>query len=202
MKTFALLSSVIWDPLITVNNLYVYKKKWQLLEQAALDEKIEQEAAEQKLQSQTQLLREQQLLLDQRRQRKEQQREQDRNEQLREEERQQREDQLITEERRRILEQHAPLLAGFLPPGIFRDLQEIRTLPADVQQQFQRHVRIQDDPDLWWCRRNLLLSFLLIYFWLLLLVGYIPHIEKIFRHSWCIPRVCILKYGSDTTIHH
>ena len=106
-------------------------------------------AAERRQLDQTQLLREQQSLRDERRQQKEQQLEQDRKEQLREAQRQNREDELITEERRRILEQHAPLLAGFLPPGIFRDLQEICNLPADVQQQFQRHVRIQDDPDLW-----------------------------------------------------
>lgn len=120
------------------------------MEQAALDEKAEQDAAERKLLSQTQMQKEQQLMLDERRRQKEQEQEQERNERLREEERQQREDQLIAEERRRILEQHAPLLTGFLPPGIFRDLQEINGLPDDIQQKFQRYVRIQDDPDLWW----------------------------------------------------
>jgi hypothetical protein len=29
-------------------------------------------------------------------------------------------------------------------------MDEIKSLPENVQAQFRRHVRIQDDPDLWW----------------------------------------------------
>ncbi|KZS05355.1 Uncharacterized protein APZ42_031483 [Daphnia magna] len=66
-----------------------------------------------------------------------------------EELRQQAEDEAIAEERRRILEQHAPLLIGFLPPGLFRNMAEMSSLPENIQAQFRRHVLIQDDPDLW-----------------------------------------------------
>ncbi|KAK4004446.1 hypothetical protein OUZ56_006180 [Daphnia magna] len=66
-----------------------------------------------------------------------------------EELRQQAEDEAIAEERRRILEQHAPLLIGFLPPGLFRNMAEMSSLSENIQTQFRRHVPIQDDPDLW-----------------------------------------------------
>ena len=95
------------------------------------------------------MLKEQQSLLEERNQRKCLQMEKERTEQLEEEDRQKKEDQLIVEERRKILAEHAPLLIGFLPGGVFRNLQEIDTLPTEVQEQFRRHVRIEEDPDLW-----------------------------------------------------
>lgn len=120
-----------------------------MLEQAALDEKVEQEVAEQKRIVQNKMLMEQRALLEERRQRNQLEMQKELEERRLDEIRQKVEDQTITDARREILEQHAPLLIGFLPPGVFRNLEEIRSLPSEVQRQFQRHVRIQDDPELW-----------------------------------------------------
>lgn len=120
------------------------------MEQAALQEQAEREEAEKRRAGRELLLQQQVAQLDEQRKQKEQERVAMEEERRMEEERQKAEDEAIAEERRRILEQHAPLLIGFLPPGVFRDMDEIKTLPADVQAQFKRHIRIQDDPDLWW----------------------------------------------------
>lgn len=120
-----------------------------MLEQAALEEQAEKEAAEKRRIGLTQLQKEQAALLEERRQQRRQELAEKEEERRREEERQIAEDTAIADERRRILEQHAPLLIGFLPPGVFRNMEEIHTLPESVQAQFRRHVRIQDDPDLW-----------------------------------------------------
>ncbi|XP_046460487.1 meiosis-specific nuclear structural protein 1-like [Daphnia pulex] len=120
-----------------------------MLEQAALEEQAEREAADKRHKDLTQLQKEQAALLEERRQQRKLEFAEKEEERRREEMRQQAEDQAIAEERRRILEQHAPLLIGFMPPGVFRDMAEIRSLPENVQAQFRRHVRIQDDPDLW-----------------------------------------------------
>lgn len=126
-----------------------------MLEQAALEEQAEREAADKRHKDLTQLQKEQAALLEERRQQRKLEFAEKEEERRREEMRQQAEDQAIAEERRRILEQHAPLLIGFMPPGVFRDMAEIRSLPENVQAQFRRHVRIQDDPDLWWCWTSL-----------------------------------------------
>lgn len=120
-----------------------------MLEQAALEERAEKEAAEQRRKGLTQLQREQAALLEERRQQRMQELAEKQEEQRIQEERQLAEDAAIAEERRRILEQHAPLLIGFMPPGVFRNMEEIQSLPENVRAQFRRHVRIQDDPDLW-----------------------------------------------------
>ena len=120
-----------------------------MLEQAALDEKAEQEAAEHKRIIQNRMQMEQSALLEERRQQKKLELEKELEERRLNEIRQEVEDQTIADARREILEQHAPLLIGFLPPGVFRNLEEIRSLPNEVQRQFQRHVRIEDDPELW-----------------------------------------------------
>ena len=88
-------------------------------------------------------------MLEEHRERRKIQREKEEEERRQDETRQALEDRAIAEERRRILEQHAPLLMGFLPPGVFRDLDELITLPGHVQAQFKRQLRPQDDPDLW-----------------------------------------------------
>ena len=119
------------------------------LEKAALDERAEKESAERKLLGRNVLKREQEKTLQDRHRLQLKAREDEEVQRRRELERQRLEDETIAEERRRILEQHAPLLIGFLPHGIFRNLEEIEALPPSIQNQFQRHVRIQDDPDLW-----------------------------------------------------
>lgn len=120
-----------------------------MLEQAALAEQAEREAEEKRRQGLSQLQKEQASILEERRQQRQLQLMEKEEERRREEERQLAEDTAIAEERRRILEQHAPLLIGFMPPGVFRNMTEISTLPENVQAQFRRHVRIQDNPDLW-----------------------------------------------------
>lgn len=120
-----------------------------MLEQAALEEKAEREAAERRHKDLTQLQKEQTALLEERRQLKKLEYAEKEEERRMEELRQQAEDEAIAEERRRILEQHAPLLIGFMPPGLFRNMEEMSSLPENIQAQFRRHVRIQDDPDLW-----------------------------------------------------
>uniref|UniRef100_A0A0P6FEU7 Meiosis-specific nuclear structural protein 1 n=1 Tax=Daphnia magna TaxID=35525 RepID=A0A0P6FEU7_9CRUS len=120
-----------------------------MLEQAALEEKAEREAAERRHKDLTQLQKEQAALFEERRQLKKLELAEKEEERRMEELRQQAEDEAIAEERRRILEQHAPLLIGFLPPGLFRNMAEMSSLPENIQAQFRRHVPIQDDPDLW-----------------------------------------------------
>ena len=120
-----------------------------MLEQAALEERAELEAADKKRQGIAQFNREQVALIEERRRQRRIELMEKEEERRREEERQKAEDEAIADERKRILEQHAPLLIGFLPPGVFRDAAEMSSLPLDVQHQFRRHVRIQDDPDLW-----------------------------------------------------
>ena len=119
------------------------------MEQAALAERAEKEAEEKRRKDLNQLLKEQSVLLEERRQARKLEFVEKEEERRRDEQRQRAEDQAIAEERRRILEQHAPLLIGFMPPGVFRNMAEISSLPESVQAQFKRHVRIQDDPDLW-----------------------------------------------------
>lgn len=121
-----------------------------MLEQAALEEQAEREAADRRHKDLTQFQKEQAALLEERRQQRKLEFAEKEEERRREEIRQQAEDEAIADERRRILEQHAPLLIGFMPPGVFRNMDEIKSLPENVQAQFRRHVRIQDDPDLWW----------------------------------------------------
>ncbi|KAK4027549.1 hypothetical protein OUZ56_016591 [Daphnia magna] len=120
-----------------------------MLEQGALEEKAEREAAERRHKDLTQLQKEQAALLAERRQLKKLELAEKEEERRMEKLRQQAEDEAIAEERRRILEQHAPLLIGFLPPGLFRNMAEMSSLPENIQAQFRRHVQIQDDPDLW-----------------------------------------------------
>lgn len=120
-----------------------------MLEQAALEERAALEAAEKRHQGMMQLNREQAALIEERQQQRRLELIEKQEERRRQEERQRAEDEAIADERRRILEQHAPLLIGFMPPGVFRDMAEISALPENVQAQFRRHVRIQDDPDLW-----------------------------------------------------
>ena len=117
-----------------------------MLEQAALDQEAQRLEAEKRRDDQNRLQREQMMQLEELGRRKALEFVAKEEERLEEEARQRAEDRAISEERRRILETHAPLLVGFLPPGIFRDLAE---LPASVHDQFRRIVRIQDDPDLW-----------------------------------------------------
>ncbi len=112
-------------------------------------EQAEREAEEKRRKDLTQFQKEQSALLEERRQARKLEFAEKEEERRREEQRQQAEDQAIAEERRRILEQHAPLLIGFMPPGVFRNMAEISSLPENVQAQFRRHVRLQDDPDLW-----------------------------------------------------
>ena len=117
-----------------------------MLEQAALDEEAQRLEAEKRRYDQSRLQKEQIVQLEELEQRKAMELAAKEEERVEEEARQQAEDLTIAQERRRILEEHAPLLVGFLPPGIFRDVNE---LPASVQDQFRRIVRIQDNPDLW-----------------------------------------------------
>lgn len=119
------------------------------MEKAALDERAEKESMEKKLLDRNILKREQEKTLEDRHLLKLKEKQEEEIERRREQERQWLEDETIAEERRRILEQHAPLLIGFLPHGIFRNLEEISALPPNIQSQFHRHVRIQDDPDRW-----------------------------------------------------
>ena len=117
-----------------------------MLEQAALDQEAQRVEAEKRRDDQSRLLKEQMKQMEELERRKALELAVKEEERLEEEARQRAEDRAISEERRRILETHAPLLVGFLPPGIFRDIAE---LPASVHDQFRRIVRIQDDPDLW-----------------------------------------------------
>ena len=115
----------------------------------ALLEKAIREEAERKRQEQLVLRRHQEADLQERYRLKQKELEEAAAEREAAARRQLLEDETIAEERRRILEQHAPLLKGFLPATVFRDLQEISSLSYNIQSQFQQHVRLQDDPDLW-----------------------------------------------------
>lgn len=130
-----------------------------MLEQAELNAELDRREAELRRKDRTRQADIEAADMEARRKRQEQEAEEKAEEQRREEARQEAEDRAIAEERRRILQEHAPLLVGFLPRGVFRNAEELDALPEDVRATFRRllfqgdgsngPVRIQDDPDLW-----------------------------------------------------
>lgn len=120
-----------------------------MLEQAEIAARKEREEAEEKRKDRIKMVEEQAVLQEERQKLQKAEAEERALEMRLEEERQAAEDRAIADERRRILEQHAPLLVGFLPRGVFRSHEELEALPESVRPQFRKLVRIQDDPDLW-----------------------------------------------------